>query len=156
MNLDAETPDGPHAFIQWKGTDACLDIRCECGAQYHFDGDFCYSVECGECGARWSLVPYVRLIPWDPETDTPEDRIIRLRDEEVEWVTVRFDPAKHGGGGLAMVLGAAHPYVKVTRRQAEADGLEIVPEGDVPPRPVSALGAYDIDSAFRQLWDSTR
>lgn len=40
----------PHAFIQWKGTDVCLDFYCVCGAGGHFDGYFAYYIQCGECG----------------------------------------------------------------------------------------------------------
>lgn len=42
-------------FIQWKGTDACLDFHCECGYDAHFDGLFAYKVECGGCGAWWEM-----------------------------------------------------------------------------------------------------
>jgi len=37
------------ARLQWKGTDACADIVCICGATGHFDGDFMYNLECYEC-----------------------------------------------------------------------------------------------------------
>jgi hypothetical protein len=56
-------PEGPHAFIQWKGTDVCADLYCDCGAQYHVDGDFMYHVKCGECGRVYALNPYVALLP---------------------------------------------------------------------------------------------
>lgn len=37
-----DTPDRAHAFIQWKGTDVCMDFHCECGVHMHFDGDFAF------------------------------------------------------------------------------------------------------------------
>jgi hypothetical protein len=49
-------------FVQWKGSDICMDWWCECGEQYHVDGDFLYAVQCGACGKTYSLDPHVRLI----------------------------------------------------------------------------------------------
>lgn len=45
------TPNGSDArmFIQWKGTDVCLDFYCPCGAHCHFDGDFAYELRCPHC-----------------------------------------------------------------------------------------------------------
>ena len=60
--------DGPHGRLQWKGTDACIDLRCSCGARGHVDGDFLYYVRCVGCGARFALSPYVVLIPIGFET----------------------------------------------------------------------------------------
>ena len=54
--------EGAHAFIQWKGTDICLDFHCECGADGHFDGDFAYALRCAECGRVWSLPHSVALV----------------------------------------------------------------------------------------------
>lgn len=39
----------PNAFIQWKGTNVCLDFYCLCGDQFHLDEDFAYAVECPHC-----------------------------------------------------------------------------------------------------------
>lgn len=65
-NRDSMTPDppaGPHAFLQWKGTDACMDIYCSCGEQYHWDGLFAYRVRCGACGQAYALSPWIVLTP---------------------------------------------------------------------------------------------
>lgn len=45
----------PHAFIQWKGTDVCMDFYCECDAHCHFDGGFAYTVKCPHCGTVWQM-----------------------------------------------------------------------------------------------------
>lgn len=45
----------PHAFIQWKGTDVCMDFHCDCGSHNHFDGEFAYFVKCGSCGQEWEM-----------------------------------------------------------------------------------------------------
>jgi hypothetical protein len=53
FNYDDETR--PRAFIQWKGTDVCMDFHCECGAHCHFDGYFAYTVRCPHCAAVWEM-----------------------------------------------------------------------------------------------------
>ena len=45
----------PRAFIQYKGTDICMDFYCECGAHCHFDGYFAYTVKCPHCQAIWEM-----------------------------------------------------------------------------------------------------
>jgi len=36
-------------FIQWKGTDVCMDFHCPCGHANHYDGHFAYEVICENC-----------------------------------------------------------------------------------------------------------
>ena len=45
----------PSAYIQWKGTDVCMDFHCECGSRYHFDGEFAYTVKCPKCSTVWEM-----------------------------------------------------------------------------------------------------
>ncbi len=61
MELERELPS-PYASIQWKGTDVCMDVYCDCGAMYHIDGDFVYFVHCGACGRTFYTGRYIRLI----------------------------------------------------------------------------------------------
>ena len=69
--------DGPHGWIQWKGTNVCLDVRCSCGFLGHVDAEFVYHVRCGACGRRYIVSAHVALIPIDYEpklivdTDAP-------------------------------------------------------------------------------------
>ncbi len=49
----------PYAFIQWKGTDVCMDFECVCGGRCHFDGFGLYTVRCDHCGAAWEMPCYV-------------------------------------------------------------------------------------------------
>ena len=44
----------PHGWIQWKGTEVCMDITCSCGEQSHIDADFAYHFEC-KCGKKWAI-----------------------------------------------------------------------------------------------------
>ena len=45
----------PATFIQWKGTDACIDVGCTCGWSGHIDGLFAYAYRCPACSAVWEL-----------------------------------------------------------------------------------------------------
>ena len=54
--------EGTSVFIQWKGTDVCLDFYCECGASGHLDGDFAYGLRCAECGAEWAMPTNIELV----------------------------------------------------------------------------------------------
>lgn len=46
---------GLGVFLQWKGTDVCMDVECECGWNGHVDGYFAYAWRCGGCGAVWRM-----------------------------------------------------------------------------------------------------
>lgn len=50
-----EHTDGTRVFIQWKGTNVCLDFWCACGVHLHHDGDFAYRLECPDCGRMWEM-----------------------------------------------------------------------------------------------------
>lgn len=62
-------PHGPHAWVQWKGTNVCMDIRCACGAMHHLDAEFAYYVKCGECGQVYECDGHIRLhrLDYEPE-----------------------------------------------------------------------------------------
>lgn len=68
-SLDIKHPE-PHGWIQWKGTNVCMDIKCKCGALTHVDEDFCYHVKCGSCGQVYECGGHISLYPLDFE---PED-----------------------------------------------------------------------------------
>ena len=55
------------AFIQWKGTDVCMDLHCpKCGWHNHYDDYFCYAVECAKCKAVWIMNCFVTFREPDP------------------------------------------------------------------------------------------
>lgn len=55
-------PKTHHIFIQWKGTDVCLDFNCpECGHHGHFDGYYAYALGCKGCGAIYEMPQWVSL-----------------------------------------------------------------------------------------------
>jgi len=58
FDLKSEQPR-PNAFIQWKGTDVCMDFWCECGEHSHIDAMFAYAVKCWSCGTVWEMPSHV-------------------------------------------------------------------------------------------------
>lgn len=48
-------------FIQWKGTDLCMDLNCKCGHLGHVDAYFCYYVKCGNCGTIYKMADNVDM-----------------------------------------------------------------------------------------------
>lgn len=61
--------DTPCGWIQWKGTDVCIDLHCQCGELLHFDGDFLYHFKCGECGQVYQVGAFVKLYAIDHEPE---------------------------------------------------------------------------------------
>lgn len=55
-------PGEAHGWIQWKGTDVCMDLHCKCGAHMHFDGDFFYNFQCPHCNRKYAVGQTVALI----------------------------------------------------------------------------------------------
>lgn len=53
----------PSAFIQWKGTEVCMDIYCVCGHHSHFDGWFAYAVKCPKCKKILEVSAKIELRP---------------------------------------------------------------------------------------------
>lgn len=51
----------PKAFIQWKGTEVCMDVYCPCGEQFHIDDMFVYAVQCPYCEKRLELSCMIEL-----------------------------------------------------------------------------------------------
>lgn len=54
-------------WIQWKGTDVCMDVHCRCGHVGHIDKEFFYFYECPECGAKYAVGQNVKFIPLTKE-----------------------------------------------------------------------------------------
>ena len=58
-----ETYEGkPHGWIQWKGTDVCMDVFCKCDYSLHIDSWFAYYIKCPKCGTVYQCNPHIELI----------------------------------------------------------------------------------------------
>jgi len=63
--------DKPHAWLQWKGTDVCVDLHCECGAHLHYDGAFLYYWRCPHCKRIWEMGTHISIyeVPADKQME---------------------------------------------------------------------------------------
>ena len=65
---EGDNPETPsHGWIQWKGTSVCIDLHCECGSHYHYDGDFFYYYRCKDCKRVYAVGQNIKLIPLTEE-----------------------------------------------------------------------------------------
>jgi hypothetical protein len=76
MGVDHTDAPAEHGWIQWKGTDVCIDLHCECGELGHFDGEHLYFWRCGKCKKAYYVGQVVKLIGLtDGEAHIMKDRI---------------------------------------------------------------------------------
>lgn len=52
----------PHGWIQWKGTNVCMDLYCVCGFHGHVDTDFFYRAYCPSCSRQFLVGQNIKLI----------------------------------------------------------------------------------------------
>lgn len=71
---DVDVTGKPNGWIQWKGTNVCIDLRCSCGSHRHFDGEFFYHYECASCGRKYAVGQNILLIPLTEEQASRIDR----------------------------------------------------------------------------------
>lgn len=57
----------PHGWIQWKGTNVCMDIKCVCGKLSHVDSEFAYYIKCVECNRVFMVNGHVELVELNPD-----------------------------------------------------------------------------------------
>ena len=76
-----------YGWIQWKGTEVCIDLHCVCGHMGHVDDSFFYFYQCPNCNARYAVGQNVVLIPLTEEQSTSND--VEFKTDTVEV----YDPA---------------------------------------------------------------
>lgn len=84
---DFPTDGITHGWIQWKGTQPCMDIHCVCGYHDHVDADyFFYAYECPNCHQKYAVGQNIKLIPLNAEQveEMGHDFISGDRQEQVE------------------------------------------------------------------------
>ena len=59
-------------FIQWKGTEVCVDFGCPCLPEEHqfsshYDGDFMYYIQCPHCEAIYEVGTQVKFRRLGPD-----------------------------------------------------------------------------------------
>ena len=88
--VDPTPEDGTHTFIQWQGTNVCMDFSCKCGQSMHFDTDSLFFVQCCGCHTKYIMSSYVRAIEVPPGLDEQVSKSACLwtNDEDEEAVRV--------------------------------------------------------------------
>ena len=64
---DFDVKNISHGWIQWKGTDVCVDIHCKCGCDSHVDTTFFYYFQCPKCGKKYAVGQHIKLIELSEE-----------------------------------------------------------------------------------------
>ncbi len=95
LSVEEQAFDGkPHGWIQWKGTNVCIDLHCACGAHLHcacgahlhYDGDFLYYFICPHCERLWEMGTHM------PMYEVPaSEREITLKGSLVQIIQQRVD-----------------------------------------------------------------
>lgn len=80
FNLQEKHEGKPVGWIQWKGTEVCMDVHCKCGHHSHFDGYFCYNIKCPKCGTIYACTEYVELIEVLNVTEQELQNVIEAND----------------------------------------------------------------------------
>lgn len=79
--MNAQTiPSGPSGWIQWKGTDVCMDVHCICGQSSHVDADFLYHVKCPYCGRVYYCNGHIELIELEED---PEELLTTTAEKDI-------------------------------------------------------------------------
>jgi hypothetical protein len=119
----------PEVFLQWKGTDACLDLYCTCGGQFHFDGYFADELTCGNCGQTWRLPHTFQPAAVEPSRAFKilfdEREVIQPGEFGVPWPLPEFTAAKPGD-----IIEIHDDVEGGGSRSVYADFLAAVPDGD--------------------------
>lgn len=61
-NMQETLDDVPHCWIQWNGTDVCMDFHCACGKMPHIDASFAYHIKCPHCNRVYFCNGHIELI----------------------------------------------------------------------------------------------
>lgn len=71
----ADNPPGEaHVSVSWGGTDARVDLHCQCGLHSIFEGFGIEFFRCIGCGNYYALGKVVKLIPLSAEQVAESDR----------------------------------------------------------------------------------
>jgi len=79
----------PHGWIQWKGTDVCMDVYCICGEHSHVDGDFYYDLQCPSCKRIYCTNGHIEFI--ELQIDTDDVKVCREEHKEEVNIYKTFD-----------------------------------------------------------------
>lgn len=157
---------GPHGWVQWKGTEVCMDLHCACGHHGHVDADFFYYYRCPACKKAYAVGQVVKLIALTPEQEAHVEAggtgFLTDNDaREEEPGSPRPTPAiVQVGPGVLQILGAMRlgdrprtPNTAPTDQEAKVKrALELALE-DVKGEVVDELTMNKVRSKVRTALD---
>lgn len=77
-----EAPEGSYGWLQWKGTNVCMDFHCKkCGYMNHIDDDFVYFVKC-TCGTVYAMDGHVRAVELTAEEVPHASSVHELQEDD--------------------------------------------------------------------------
>lgn len=97
----------PHGWIQWKGTNVCMDIHCTCGYHSHIDDDFTYYIRCPRCDRKYMCNGHIELIeitePFNPGCGFKQEEGLdeTIFEQQREWLAEQgfvFDDLPYNDG----------------------------------------------------------
>jgi hypothetical protein len=62
FDMQEQFKEETHGWIQWKGTDVCMDFNCQCGFGGHIDADFVYHIRCPQCDKVYFCNGHIEMI----------------------------------------------------------------------------------------------
>jgi hypothetical protein len=71
----------PHGWVQWKGTEVCMDVHCKCGELFHIDASFAYFVRCPTCDTVYMCNGHIELIELEVEPESCIVTPIQITEE---------------------------------------------------------------------------
>lgn len=69
-----------HCWIQWKGSEICMDVHCACGFFGHFDGYDAYHIKCPKCSQVYECDGHITLHPIDFQPE--RTKLLEKEDDE--------------------------------------------------------------------------
>lgn len=79
--IELDITKDSHGWIQFKGTDLCMDIHCKCGYFGHIDDDFVYYIQCPMCKTVYELNGHIQFIE---RPDMTGDEDVCIKKQEIE------------------------------------------------------------------------
>jgi len=81
---DFKVEDSTHGWVQWKGTDVCMDIHCTCGHFGHIDADFFYAYQCPKCYKKFAVGQNIKFIELNEEEEKYISKYHNFISDELE------------------------------------------------------------------------
>ena len=147
----------PHGWVQWQGTEVCMDIYCECGHHSHVDASFTFNVKCPVCNRIYFVNGHIELIEVSnldnemfvvadtdniyPEDNNPpvldglEQKRLEKQKEAQMFLTERLE--------IHSLLGVINEQSTLSEQESQDLAIKIrnfvAGDHDIPPSPIKRV-----------------